>query len=309
MDQWPSDQHQWRQVDGDWLGSDLLRKVTLPNPTMIEDSRLPPLYSISQNTVRAKSVGEDFDIVCEAGEMAVAVWGPLLRAIGAAETVRHLKARSLHVSSYHAGLRILELEDDEADAVIRATIEEAAAIEAPLASINPGPKGDRTFAKADEIFVTRLNRAAPLARKANVRLGIEPIHPFLCTNGYIHTLRHGAEIVARVAASALVVDTAHLFWDRDLFADIELNIAAVGLVQLGQLSSAQLAEKRWARAPFAIGAVPLAEILCALRDAGYAGYYEDETLLPSEMTRAERVTSIAAGAAWFRDLWHQKSED
>lgn len=263
---------------------------------------LPP-YSISQSIVRGDSTASDFDIVCEVGQGMVAVTGEALRRTGREETARLLKARSLKVSSYHAGLRILELGDIEADAAIGAAIRDAAAIGAALVSVSPGPKGANTWTQADKIYVARLLRAAPLARELDVRLGVEPLHPFLCANGYINTLRHGAEIVDRAPHSSLILDTAHVFWDREVFTDIERCGGSIGLVQLGQISLQQLLEKRWARAPFDDGAAPLSEILRAVHEAGYRGAYEDENLLPNAMSRAETVAHLSAAARWFRALW------
>src|SRR5262249_47347079 len=160
----------------------------------------------------------------------VALTGASLRAVGSGAAARLMKQRGLTSSSYHAGLRILDQEEDEADRAIRVAIEDAATVGAASVSLSAGPRGERSFSAADRIYVARLRRVAPLAQKLRVGLGIEPLHPLLCANGYIHTLRHGAEIAAQVEGAQLVADTAHLFWDRELDADIARHVDLIGLV-------------------------------------------------------------------------------
>jgi len=262
----------------------------------------PPL-SISQSVMRGRDMAEDLDRLVEAGETKVAPMASSLRLIGAEAAARLIRERGLTSSSYHAGLRILDLDDAAADQAIRAAIVDAAAVGAPSVSVSAGGAGGRKPSEADEIYVARLRRAAPLARELGVRFGVEPLHPLLCENGYIHSLRHGAEVAAQVEGCQVVLDTAHLFWDRELYADIERHVGLIGLIQLGQLSRPDLAEKRWVRAPLHDGAVPMADILHALHAAGYRGDYEHENLLAGDMSREARVASVRADAQWFRALW------
>jgi sugar phosphate isomerase/epimerase len=262
-----------------------------------------PSFSVSQSVLRGQDMADDLDRLVEAGETKVALTGASLRAVGAGTAARLMKERGLTSSSFHAGLRILEQDDAEADRAIRTAIIDAAAVGASSVSVSAGPRGERSFSEADAVYIARLRRVAPLAQELRVGLGIEPLHPLLCANGYIHTLRHGAEVAAQVEGAELVLDTAHLFWDRELFADIAQHVDQIGLVQLGQLSRPDLADKRWVRAPFRDGAVPMAEILKAIHAAGYRGDYEHENILAAEMTRAARIDSLRDDAAWFRALW------
>jgi sugar phosphate isomerase/epimerase len=264
-------------------------------------------FAISQSVVQAASMAEDFDVILEAGQKMVAVMGSSLRRVGIAEATRLLQVRGLKVSSYHAGMRLLELDETEADKTIDAALQAAVAIGAPVVTMSPGPKGNRKTAEADQLYIARLKRAAGLAKDLGVVIGVEPIHPFLCPIGYVHSLRHGAEIVAHVPNCSLVFDTVHLFWDWTLFDDIKQYAGMIGLVHLGQLSGRHLANKQWYRAPLQDGFIDLASILHALDEAGYRGRYEQENLLPGPLSRVERLAAINADAMWFLNVWKSGS--
>ena len=262
-----------------------------------------PTLSISQSVMRGRDMAEDLDLVVEAGEAKVALMGASLRAIGPDAAARLMRERGLTSSSYHAGLRILDLDDEAADQAIRTAITHAAAVGAASVAVSAGGADGRKPSEADKIYVARLRRASPLARELGVRFGVEPLHPVLCENGYIHSLRHGAEVAAQIEDCQVILDTVHLYWDRELYADIARHAGCIGIIQLGQLSRPDLVEKRWARAPLSDGPVPVGDILHAIHAAGYRGDYEHENLLAGEMTRAARVESLRADAQWFRELW------
>jgi sugar phosphate isomerase/epimerase len=250
------------------------------------------------------SLAKDLALIIEAGATMVAVMGASFRATGAEEAARLIRDSGLAVSSFHGGLRILDITDEaEADAVIGAAIRDAATAGSPHVAVSAGPLGGRTYAQADEVYVARLSRAAPLARKLGVALGIEPVHPLLCAHGYIHTLRHGAEVVSRIEGASIVLDTAHVFWDRDCYADIARHVGLIGMVQLGQLSGPGLVQRRWVRAPFSEGAIPMADILHAVHEAGYRGVYEHENIMEADVPPDVRVATVKADSAWFASLW------
>ncbi len=260
-----------------------------------------PTLSICQSVLCGEDMADDLDRLVEAGVTIAALMGASLRRVGPETAARLMKERGLRSSSYHAGLRVLD--QDDADDAIRAAITHAAALGAPVVAVSAGPAGERKSSGADQVYVERLRRAAPLAREFGVRLGIEPLHPLLCAFGYIHSLRHAAEVAARVEGCCVILDTAQLFWDRALYADIERYVDLIGLIQLSQLSRSGLAEKRWERAPLHDGAVPMCDLIRALHEAGYRGDYEHENLLPGDMMRSARIFSIKADVQWFRELW------
>ena len=69
---------------------------------------------------------------------------------------------------------------------MREGLELAASVGAPIAPVSPGSPSERRTADADETYIRRLARVAPLAKELGVTMLIEPLHPFLHAIGYIH---------------------------------------------------------------------------------------------------------------------------
>ena len=257
-------------------------------------------FSVCQSVLSNDDMLSDLDMVVQTGTGAVAVHGRMLRSAGVEQTVEGLKARSLAVSSYQPGLRILEMTDDDADAALRADLTSAAAIGAPVMIVSTGPAASRTSSEADDCLVGRLNRVTPLARELGVVMGLEPVHPFLDRAAYIHTLRHAGELVRRTQNVGIALDVVHVYWDRFALDDISALSEAICIVHLGNLSQEALIERRWGRAAVDNGVVPVETILRAVHQAGYRGYVEDETLIRAE--RAACLDGVRRTREWFEAL-------
>jgi sugar phosphate isomerase/epimerase len=268
---------------------------------MEKTARLEGLqFSVCQSVLCNADMRSDLDMVVEAGTRAVAVHGRMLRSAGVAQTIEALQARSLAVSSYQPGLRILEMTDKDADIALRADLSAAAAIGAPVMIVSTGPAASRSSLEADDCLVDRLNRVAPLAAELGVVMGLEPVHPFLDRAAYIHTLRHVGELVRRTRNVGIALDVVHVYWDRFLLDDISALIEAICVIHLGNLSQVALTERRWGRAAVVDGVVPVEAILRAVHLAGYRGYVEDETLIPAE--RVQCIEGVRRTREWFEAL-------
>jgi sugar phosphate isomerase/epimerase len=75
----------------------------------------------------------------------------------------------------------------------------------------------------------------------------EPLHPFLHTLSYVHTLGHAAEIASRVEGCGVALDLVHTFWDRRIDDDIAACVRLVSTVHVGNLSKTALDAKTWRR--------------------------------------------------------------
>ena len=257
-------------------------------------------FATCQNVLRNEDMASDLDILVEAGVRQVGVLGALAQKTGIAETAKLLRERRLSACSYIPGLQVLQADPHAADQGLRDGLNAAAALGAPYLTVGTGSAGSLSGAQADERYVGCLERAAPLARELGVRMAIEPIHPLLRLVGHVNTIRHAAELAARVDGVAIVFDCVHLFWDRDLPADIERHIGRVCAVQLSNVDPQAIAEKRWVRCPIDRGIVPVAQIVRMLEAAGFRGVYEDETLM--SRPRAECIEGVRAARLWFEAL-------
>jgi sugar phosphate isomerase/epimerase len=257
--------------------------------------------ALSQSMLDNQSMAADLDMVCESGTHALGLYRPMVEAVGAVETVRLLNERGLGVSSIHLGLKVLETDDEQADRILRTALNLAAAVGAPIAPVSAGSCGTLSALEADEVYIRRLSRVAPLARELGVTMVIEPVHPFLHAVGYIHTIRHAARIIERVENTGICVDVAHIYWDGDLEEDIARHCDKVALVQVANLDPQALAERRWGRALLDRGVVPIAEIVRMLDAAGYRGPYESEILL--DLPHDECIAAARESRLWFDQIW------
>ncbi len=257
-------------------------------------------FSVCQNALSNEGMQSDLDMVVEAGTSAVALLGSVVQETGLPTTTRLLAERNLTVSSYMSTIRILELDFDECIDVLVRAIEAAAAVHAPILLIGSGRLGTLTVREADETVVARLKSVSSRARDHGVTLALEPVHPFLRTVGYVHTVSHSVDIVRQVPGAGVVLDVAHVYWDRHVYDDIAESAAYICSVQLTNLSPAGIDERRWVRCALDQGVIPVEAMIRSLDQAGFAGYYEDEIL--GSTNRRECLTGVMTARNWFAAL-------
>jgi sugar phosphate isomerase/epimerase len=107
----------------------------------------------------------------------------------------------------------------------RRAIDEAAALGAPVLVLVSGglPAGSRDLDGARSDVARALETLVPHAIQAGVTLGIEPLHPMYCADRcVVSTLGQALDIAERFPAQAVgvVVDTYHLWWDDQVWAQI-----------------------------------------------------------------------------------------
>lgn len=190
-----------------------------------------------------------------------------------------------------------------AEREVAAVVDRCARLGAPGVLLTPGPRHQLSYAEADRRGREWLARMGPLAAERGVRLLLEPVHPLLVQVGHVHTLAHGAELVADIPGAGLVLDVGHLWWDRRFTADLADTIGLVGTVQIDDVDPAALADYRYARTQLGDGVVPVAEMVAAIEGSGYDGFYENESSRRSR--RDERVEYFAEGGrrlvSWLQE--------
>jgi sugar phosphate isomerase/epimerase len=246
-------------------------------------------------------MASDLDMVVEAGASAVAILRSVASQAGLAATARLLEDRALTVSSMIAGLRILDLPAESCTEELGSAIRTAAAIGAPIILVTTGPLASGRPEEADDQVVSRLRQVASLALDAGVTLGLEPLHPFLRTMTYVHTVAHAVEIVSQVPGAGIVLDVGHVYWDRGVYAAISEHASHICSVQLTDLSATGIEARRWVRCALGEGVVPVEALVRCLDAAGFEGFYEDEIL--GVTGPAECLAGIRSARQWFEALW------
>ncbi|MCU1362941.1 MAG: Xylose isomerase domain protein barrel [Acidimicrobiaceae bacterium] len=258
-------------------------------------------FGVMQNVLCNTDMASDLDIVVEAGVTAVGVRGDIMQRAGVSETIRLMSERSLIASSYLPSVRLLDFSEAATVDVLRNSLTVAAALQAPTMLIVTGPLGDLPMSQAEDQFVSKLNRVASLAVKLGVRLAIEPVHPLLRGISYVHTLRHAADLASRISGCGVVLDVVHTYWDRYIYEDISAYASSVCTVHLSNVDRSALEQRRLQRAPLDKGVIPVEEMIRALHDAGYRGFYENEVLVRTE--RAACIEAVRSAREWFDALW------
>lgn len=258
----------------------------------------PVRYGVCTNVLRSGDFETDLRWAAEAGATDVALTPTDLSGLSAGAARDALEALGLRVSSLMTGLSFLPMQDGPAD---EDQVDEALVLCQALGgrgvTVLSGPLNGGSVEEADRLGRHWFTRMAPRASARGLRLLVEPVHPLFRPISYVHTLRHGAQLVGVTEGSGLVLDTTHVWWDRHLRDDIAVFGNLIHAVQLADVSRAALLEQRYERCQLGRGVIPLDQILDDVRAAGYDGVCENEVRVRTP--RGQRVMLVAEGRLWF----------
>jgi sugar phosphate isomerase/epimerase len=261
--------------------------------------------SVSETTTFRWSFEEDVTRYSAAGIPAVGVWRHKLSDCGPAKALRLLRRSGLRVSHLSwvggftgsDGRSHRESIDDAAEAV-----ETAAALGCRTLLVYSGPRAGHTLRHARRLVETALRELAPRAAELDVTLAIEPMHPG-CADQW--TFLTSVDDALRLLDAVdhpnvkMVLDTYHLGQDKRLSRHIAEVAPRTAMVQLGDARQPPNGEQN--RCRLGDGIVPLAEIVAALKRAGYDGYYDVE-LLGEEIEAADYQGLLDHAKEAFRAL-------
>jgi sugar phosphate isomerase/epimerase len=242
--------------------------------------------SLNQYTTKPLSLIEAADACVRYGIPAIGVWRDKIAAAGLETTRRELAARELSVSSVCRGGffpgRDAATRRRNREENLRA-IEETAALGADVLVLVCGPTLGTNIADARAQIAEGIDMLVPHARAANVRLGIEPLHPMLVAErSAVTTLAEANDLVARIGAQdvvGVVVDAYHVFWDARLEAELERASGTIFGYHVADWTTPHGApDIAAARALMGEGYVDLASLGGWVTRAGYRGPVEVEVL-------------------------------
>ncbi|MET3566175.1 sugar phosphate isomerase/epimerase [Leifsonia sp. 563] len=252
-----------------------------------------PRLSINQATIKYANLAEALRVVGSAGVEAIGLWREPVAEVGLDAAARMLADSGLRVSSLCRGGFFTAPEGAKRRAALdenRRAIEETAALAAAgapgsaavLVLVAGGlPDGSRDLAGSRARVADAIAELEPEARAAGVTLAIEALHPmYAADRAVVSTLGQALDIAEPFPAESVgvVVDTFHLWWDPDLFA----QIARAG--RDGRIASYQVcdwvtplpADVLLARGMMGDGHIDFAPISAAVAEAGYTGDVEVE---------------------------------
>lgn len=193
---------------------------------MLDETRL----CIHQVTLLQQwSLPQFVDGMARHGVRSVAIWRDKLAECGVAQGARRIADAGLAVTSLCAAGLVTTPDETEGrralDELARA-IDDAAAIRAGTLMFVAGgidPR-DKDLAGTRARVLERLDRIAPHARAAKVKLALEPLHPMACgTRSVLSTLSIANDWCDRLAQDdvfGIAIDTYAVWWDPALPAEV-----------------------------------------------------------------------------------------
>ena len=238
--------------------------------------------SMNETTTFRWSFEEDLTNYAAAGIPALGVWRQKLSDCGEAKGIELLRASPLEASHLlwaggftgSDGRSFRESIEDAAEA-----LQTAADLRAECLVVYSGARAGHTHNHARRLIRDALRELAPQATDLGVVLAVEPMHPGCATEWtFLTTIDDALQLLEAVDSPQvkLVFDTYHLGQDSGIAGRVAQIAQHVAIVQLGDAKGPPSGEQN--RCRLGEGIVPLKEIVDALKDAGYDGYYDVELL-------------------------------
>ncbi|MEV6815124.1 sugar phosphate isomerase/epimerase family protein [Micromonospora sp. NPDC051296] len=246
------------------------------------DPRLAKL-SLNQMTTKSWSVREAVAGCVRAGIPAIGLWREPVAEIGVAAAAKAVADAGLRVSSLCRG-GFLTASGDAGRAALddnRRAIDEAAGLGTDCLVLVVGglPGGSRDLPGARQRVADAVAELAPYAGERGVRLALEPLHPMYCADrAVLSTLGQALDLAERfpVEQVGVVVDTFHIWWDPDVWAQITRAGARIASFQVCDFLTPLPADVLLGRGMMGDGHIEFAPFQRAVEAVGYTGDTEVE---------------------------------
>ncbi len=263
------------------------------------------ILSLNETSTFRWSFEDDVAQYAAAGIKAIGVWRQKLSDCGEQRALELIRKHHLKVSHLFwaggftgsAGHSYRESLEDTADA-----LRTAASLGAGCLVVCSGARAGHTFNHARRLVQGALQELVPMAEEFGVVMALEPMHSGCaaqCT--FLNNLDDALGIIQAIDREhvKLLLDTYHLGQDPGLVERIPEIAPRIALVQLGDAKRPPQGEQN--RCRLGDGVVPLRQIICALRGAGYDGFFDVE-LLGEDMEAMDYHGLLAHAKEAFADL-------
>lgn len=246
---------------------------------------LPDLSRLCVHTITTKpwSLDEAVPRYAAAGVKGITVWRQALENRDLSATGRSIRDHGLQVVSLCRGGFFASTSAAERRRAIdenRRCIDDAAAMGAPLIVLVCGADPGQSLADSRRQIAEGIATILPDAAAANVRLGIEPLHPmYAADRSAVNTMAQARAICDELGSPSvgIVVDVYHVWWDPQLKDEIKLA------GHDGRLFAFHVCDWRTPledvlndRGLMGEGCIPIRQIRGWVEAAGFGGYHEVE---------------------------------
>lgn len=237
--------------------------------------------SMNELTTYAWSFEDDVFHYAQAGYSAIGVWRQKLADFGDQRGAELLRDQQLAVSNVmwaggFTGTDGRRWQDAVADAM--EAVQLTADLDCDTLVIYTGSRIGHTLNHAIRNCRNAIYELLPLAEACGVTLAVEPVHAVGVDWSFLQDLPSALHFVDyfRSPNVKLAIDTYHLGLDRVELTDFEAIASRTAIVHLADAKRRPRCEQN--RCLLGEGRIPIAEIVAALVDGGYRGYFDVELL-------------------------------
>jgi sugar phosphate isomerase/epimerase len=264
-----------------------------------------PRLSMNEMTTYRWTFEEDVARYAAAGFDAIGVWRQKLSDFGEEKGIELLGDSGLAVSNLlwaggftgSDGRNLRDSIDDAAEA-----IHLAADMRAACLVVYSGGRAGHTHSHARRLVTDALREILPLAEDLGVTLAIEPMHPECAGEfTFLACLESALAMLDSLdhPSLKLAFDTYHLGFEPTCLTRLAALAPRVAIVHLGDGKLPRNREQN--RSPLGEGVIPLKEIISALEQAGYDGFYDVE-LIGEDIETADYYELLAQSKQAFSQL-------
>jgi len=218
-----------------------------------------------------------------AGVRGITIWRDTLEGRDLKKIRRRIMDAGLEVVSLCRGGFFPSADETERERAVLDNLEavhEAEAVGAPSIVLVPGADPRQPLEDSRRQIEEGILRINEEAKKAGVRLSIEPLHPMYAdTRSAVNTLSQANDMCDRIGDSnvGVAVDVYHLWWDPSLGEQIESSARHGRLFAFHVCDwLSPTSDLLYDRGLMGEGCIPVPEIRGKMEEAGFHGFIEVE---------------------------------
>jgi sugar phosphate isomerase/epimerase len=260
-------------------------QIRAQNNTQAMASEINNLDRLCIHTITTKPLA--FELACTKysalGVTGISIWKDAVEELDYPRVRQCLKENHLTPVSYVRGGFFPSLDAGKREAAIADNIsmlQEAAEMEIPMLVLVGGSEPGQSLQDSRQQIRQGIERILPVARRLNVKLAIEPLHPMYAdTRSAINSLNQANQVAEYFDDDFLgvAVDVYHLWFDEDLENQIRRcgtskNLFAFHICDWNVPTTDMLQD----RGLMGEGCIPLKQIRGWIEESGFSGFHEVE---------------------------------
>ncbi len=242
------------------------------------------------------------------GIHGISVWRHTLEPTGAKEAGRMLRDHNMKVPALVRGGFFTSLDPSARSAALdmnRTCIDEAHEIGAEMVVLVVGSTPGLSLEEGRKQVTDGIAALIPYARKANVKLAIEPLHPMYAGDkSCINRMAEARKVCQKLCDPmvGIAVDVYHVWWDPDLESEVQLA-GQLGLIFGFHVCDwlADTTHTLTQRGLMGEGVIDIKQIRGWVEAAGFKGYNEIEIFSEKWWAADQSDYAKKIAAAYLKD--------